>query len=500
MDPKERERALLESGSSYKSSITDGNQVSLVKSDGTIDFAACNANTEGHHPKGDVVNRFNFCRWGYNTATKLDGQGRVEGQVRFRETEVGLSVGDARLGRIHVKVTEVVASGIFGVGSGANMTMSVSSDPGRGCGATFGSSTSYKEPVATWNDTYVYYEAESPESWGDQSRIDKKASCEVRSSYKVDATKGATDYSNSVPIEMRFDSAAYLAPYGTKGAIFSWVTPNLTYDYNNKELSRVAEHVYYALENPDGTEPWISTPKKIPGEIWSNTVLHRNYPAFNAQSDQIQKNNRAAKDAACASIPKVDATHECDEFPFASTKEGAGLGDRNFSVRYVPQSHNSKAGGALGKWYGQDRILDGDAFQVLIETGGKLGIGSAIAQHALPAKMAMDVQNFRSGAAVQLWSHWGGANQDFYVNDDSELRVFGNCVDAGSGASGTPLTAKTCTGGPSQKWGRHPTIVGSIVHIPSGLCMDVTAWGTANGTPVMLYSCTGNPNQKWASP
>ncbi|MFD5880112.1 MULTISPECIES: ricin-type beta-trefoil lectin domain protein [Streptomyces] len=494
--PEAREKEILASGSSYQSSITEGNRSSFLKANGSIDFAACNADAKGHEPYGRVVNHFNFCRWGYNTATKLDGQGKIEGQVRFRETEVGQGSADARRARIHVKIDGSVNTGIFGPGKGATVKMAVTSST-TGCGATFGSSTVYQEPVETWNETYVYYEADSPESFGDQNRIDKAASCTVRSSYKVDSPKGATDYSNSIPIDLRFDSAAYLAPYGVKGAVFSRAIPNLTYDYNNKELSRVAEHVFWALNNPDGTDPWISTPKKIPGKIWSDTVLHRNYPSFNAKSEQVAKDNRAAKDAACGNVAKGNPSYECDEFPFASTKEGAGLGDRNFSVRYLPQPDNSKAGGALSKWYGEDRILDGDAFQVLILPGDRLGIGSALSQNALPNKMALDTQSFRSGAAVQLWSYWGGANQDFSINDDNEFRVFGNCVDAGDGTVGTLLTAKACTGGSSQKWAPHPAFKGAIVHVSSGLCMDAKDWGTSNGTSIMLYTCTGNPNQLW---
>ncbi|WP_254708364.1 NucA/NucB deoxyribonuclease domain-containing protein [Streptomyces lunaelactis] len=57
---------------------------------------------------------------------------------------------------------------------------------------------------------------------------------------------------------------------------------------------------------------------------------------------------------------------QCDEFPFASTKEGAGKGDGNFSVRYVPQPDNSTAGAGLSAWYGQDRILDGDPYGIYV--------------------------------------------------------------------------------------------------------------------------------------
>ncbi|MFD7643452.1 hypothetical protein ACFV4P_22675 [Kitasatospora sp. NPDC059795] len=68
---------------------------------------------------------------------------------------------------------------------------------------------------------------------------------------------------------------------------------------------------------------------------------------------------------ACAPLPHAD-TEECDEFPFASTWEGAGRGDQNYSVLYVGGTQNGQAGTALGSWYGSDRILHNDAFGVRI--------------------------------------------------------------------------------------------------------------------------------------
>ncbi|MEU3491223.1 NucA/NucB deoxyribonuclease domain-containing protein [Streptomyces massasporeus] len=60
-------------------------------------------------------------------------------------------------------------------------------------------------------------------------------------------------------------------------------------------------------------------------------------------------------------------SYQCDEFPFASTKEGAGLGDGNFSVRYVPGTENSKAGSELADWYGSDRILHNNAYGIHVK-------------------------------------------------------------------------------------------------------------------------------------
>jgi Deoxyribonuclease NucA/NucB len=56
----------------------------------------------------------------------------------------------------------------------------------------------------------------------------------------------------------------------------------------------------------------------------------------------------------------------CDEYPFATTYEGAAKGDNRYSVRYVVAAQNSLAGSRLGSFYGADRVLDNDFFWVSI--------------------------------------------------------------------------------------------------------------------------------------
>ncbi|MFE5853508.1 NucA/NucB deoxyribonuclease domain-containing protein [Streptomyces sp. NPDC056500] len=64
--------------------------------------------------------------------------------------------------------------------------------------------------------------------------------------------------------------------------------------------------------------------------------------------------------------PQSNPGEQCDKSPFSSTKEGAGKGDGNFSVRYVRGAQNGSAGTKLAVWYGQDRILDGDGYGIWV--------------------------------------------------------------------------------------------------------------------------------------
>lgn len=57
--------------------------------------------------------------------------------------------------------------------------------------------------------------------------------------------------------------------------------------------------------------------------------------------------------------------YDCDEYPFAATREGAATG--NFDLRLVPSEQNKGVGRMLGsQFYLYNRILDGDAFYVYI--------------------------------------------------------------------------------------------------------------------------------------
>ncbi|MEU0179542.1 NucA/NucB deoxyribonuclease domain-containing protein [Streptomyces massasporeus] len=107
----------------------------------------------------------------------------------------------------------------------------------------------------------------------------------------------------------------------------------------------------------------------IPGDGWNGNwrPLHRNWTNFDAAAAEVARKNRNAKDAACRGLNRPSDSHQCDEFPFASTQEGAGLWDGSFSVRYVPGTENSKAGSELADWYGSDRILHNNAYGIHVK-------------------------------------------------------------------------------------------------------------------------------------
>lgn len=330
-----------------------------------LDWAKCQADPEAGDAKGHIVNHFNFCRWGYNTATALDGNGRPVGTFRVRETEISEGSKANRNASISVKLDAATETGVFATPAARVTWEPTAASPTAPGGCTVANMPPGQggtpKPTAAFHGTGVAATYDLTSAKGAGKRIDDATLCVYRSQFLATSGTHTTGWWGAPDNAVRFDSGEYLAPYGTKGAIFSRVIPSFHYDRTNTDVKAVAKHVFDALHAPQLTYP-KKTDKDIPGYIWrGDKPLHRNYPKFDSASADVTKKNEAAKNAACAGLSH-NTGEQCDEFPFASTKEGAGKGDGNFSVKYVPQSDNSKAGGALSKWYGQDRILDGDAY------------------------------------------------------------------------------------------------------------------------------------------
>lgn len=180
---------------------------------------------------------------------------------------------------------------------------------------------------------------------------------------------------------IRCDSAQYfrrgVAPF-PRACIFSEVIPHLNYELGSTHHA-VAFHIYTAQFFPNLTYPLLVPPgvppprdKNIPGRFEPGNPdadgLHRITEQLYPGETLANKNN---KDAACANtgdyfglglpVPPVPPDEDCDEYPFASTLEGAGHPFFDFSVMVVPQRDNRVAGGLLRPYYVDDRILAWDA-------------------------------------------------------------------------------------------------------------------------------------------
>lgn len=176
----------------------------------------------------------------------------------------------------------------------------------------------------------------------------------------------------------RWDAATYLAnstgggnPAKKGAATFSYV-PTLTLSAKAGADERAeAQHIKQAFLVPQDTKPYMSA-KKVPGQNVDDP-LHRTVS---------QSRNDANRTAAVKQCKRywganytASGTKECDEYPFASTYEGAALPDYdpeakkfNFSAKPIAKDDNRAGGLILKSFYGKNRMLDGsgDGFIVKI--------------------------------------------------------------------------------------------------------------------------------------
>jgi hypothetical protein len=169
---------------------------------------------------------------------------------------------------------------------------------------------------------------------------------------------------------IRCDSATMGFPKSrSKACIFDDVIPHMQYSVQNPKVEDVARHIQCAQNPPCLTWP-LKDGKSIPGRFIDGNRdapgLHRimeSQPEYGKNSYQkTQACNRGFPYGSLglpASMydPTPPLKQQCDEYPFASTKEGAGVGDWNFSVMGVNGRQNGCAGAALKRYYKDDRIL-----------------------------------------------------------------------------------------------------------------------------------------------
>ncbi len=178
----------------------------------------------------------------------------------------------------------------------------------------------------------------------------------------------------------RWDAASYLAnstgggtPAKKGAATFSYV-PTLTYSAKaGAEERGVAQHIKTAFTVPQDTKPYMSA-KKVPGQS-AKDPLHR------LVNKTRKDDNRKAAVKQCKRYWGANYTQggklECDEYPFATTYEGAAEADHdseakkfNFSVKPIPAAENLAGGNILRSFYAKNRIIDGmdDGFLVKIRS------------------------------------------------------------------------------------------------------------------------------------
>ncbi|MEV6400544.1 hypothetical protein AB0M39_38175 [Streptomyces sp. NPDC051907] len=177
----------------------------------------------------------------------------------------------------------------------------------------------------------------------------------------------------------RWDAGAYLRnstgagnPANRGGAVFSVVA---TLQYSSKSGApekAVADHIKQAFTSPKTTKP-LNALKDVPGDN-VDQPLNRLY-----LDQKRHDRNRAVAVRECRRYwgdKYAEGGKDCDEFPFASTNQGAAIEEydvhvekKNYSVMPLDAVQNRAAGTLLAGFYMNNRIIDGpdDAFIVKID-------------------------------------------------------------------------------------------------------------------------------------
>ncbi|MEU6384437.1 NucA/NucB deoxyribonuclease domain-containing protein [Streptomyces bauhiniae] len=156
--------------------------------------------------------------------------------------------------------------------------------------------------------------------------------------------------------DVRFD---YAGPVAGKyqGTVFTDARVELRFSLTDPEVDQSARHILDAQQFPERTFPSESG-KTVPG---ADEPLHR---LINSAQ---QEANRSQAIKTCNDVwgDYSGTPLQCDEYPFASTKE-RGAENLRYSARLIDGPDNEAGGRRLNSTYTANRILDGDAFYVIV--------------------------------------------------------------------------------------------------------------------------------------
>ncbi|MET7305191.1 NucA/NucB deoxyribonuclease domain-containing protein [Embleya sp. NPDC005575] len=149
------------------------------------------------------------------------------------------------------------------------------------------------------------------------------------------------------------------------GCVFDRTTEIFFMDRNDPASLNAADHIWTAQNEPQNTYPKILG-KKIPGSISSQVPLTR-------VRNPLAQENRNSSVASCVTHwgpSYTNGGYQCDEYPFASTRQGTRNNRDAYSIRPIPGPDNRKGGDFLKAFYHQHRILENDNFYVEMTGSG----------------------------------------------------------------------------------------------------------------------------------
>ncbi|SCG39991.1 PKD domain-containing protein [Micromonospora coxensis] len=320
---------------------------------------------------GRVYNRFMWCqRW---TLSAVRGSAQVPGGIKLATMDMDFSAvaygrDDGNRGvTVFFRGDSLALWPANGyIRADAKLYQRIDCEGESGCGT---SDAYVMRPLSQWMNTWHSWTIDSDRSRSTAADLVLRHKWSFEG-YLVDSFNVRLPGSESEKRTIRCDSATIFGSKRRGACIFDDVTPHLQYSVKDPKVDEVAEHIRCAQEAPYcATWPAKDTAKLIPGKFVEGQrndllALHRVRSA--KTNSPIADANRRVVRAACAKLPThvydTSKGQECDEYPFASTKEGAACCDPpafdwDYSILGVSGADNNCAGQGLKAYYRSDRIL-----------------------------------------------------------------------------------------------------------------------------------------------
>ena len=354
----------------------------------------CFAADRVHTPMGRVHNRFTYCQrvpvradyWSIdNTGVPIEHEGTTEATLEVFAQGDNTDRRVRVFARIQKDSVDYDWGPLDNIVVAPNVSLSIIGQCRQDfdvCAANRGAATM---DWVVWdnNDDWFYWDVHNREEPG-EGRDKISYNQWFVELFSDDPEYRALERGRTNPRMMRCDSATYFrqgqASY-PQACVFTEAIPRLTYELGGEHHS-VAFHIFTAQVHPNDTYPLLAPfgvprprDKRIPGQYVAGDPdapgLHRITPELDPAETHA---NFIHKEGACykrgplrdeyfdTGLPErpIPDVEDCDEYPFASTLEGAGHPFWDFSVKAIPFSENRSAGAALGNYYVDDRILAWD--------------------------------------------------------------------------------------------------------------------------------------------
>jgi hypothetical protein len=196
---------------------------------------------------------------------------------------------------------------------------------------------------------------------------------------RVDSESSLFDTNYPYGIEVRCDRGA--AKARTNGCVLPLAAAVFSLKSSDTAVAKSRQHISDALATVPGITgrfALLQGTRAVADESGAGTLA-----LTRTRITQRINNNRAESNKRCKEIfgpvvapaPEVcpvvldpdedEGPCDCDEYPFASSEQGA-FSEGPLSVRRIPQSDNRSAGAKLGEFYRKQRVIDAEEFWVAV--------------------------------------------------------------------------------------------------------------------------------------